>query len=354
MQKKIYLAVFLSLVAPFCLIAGLGASQYVYQNLGTLPDGGSSAARAINEVGQVAGYATTYLNAFHVVLWSPANTLQDLGTLGGNLGFGYGINDAGQVVGESRPPATLDVLAFRWSPEIPMESLGTLGGNNSYARAINNAGQIVGYSNINPQDYHAFLWTQETGMQDLQTLGGKYSTANSVNASGQVVGNSYIDVSTSTAHAFIWTSVTGMRDLGSTLGGANANAMAINNLGQVAGYSSTQSGVNHAFLWSPSMEKMQDLGTLGGDSYAEGINDAGQVVGYSYLQPVGQSAFLWSLQNGMQDLNDLVVNLPAGVKLAAAYDINERGHIVGITSTNRAFRLTPASPTPHIPLLLLD
>jgi probable HAF family extracellular repeat protein len=68
-------------------------------------------------------------------------------------------------------------------------------------------------------------------------------------------------------------------DLG-TLGGATATAQAINNRGQVTGYSATANGDIHAFLWEKGL--MIDLGTLRGnysDAYA--INDLGQVAGQS-------------------------------------------------------------------------
>ena len=42
----------------------------------------------------------------------------------------------------------------------------------------------------------------------------------------------------------------------------------------------------HAFIWSANTG-MQDLGSLGGSSFAQGINASGQVVGY-YLSVLGQ------------------------------------------------------------------
>src|SRR5271165_5942603 len=67
-------------------------------------------------------------------------------------------------------------------------------------------------------------------------------------------------------------------DLG-TLGGTSSFAQAINNSGQIVGYSYMAGNVNmNAFLYCAGA--MTDLGTLGGsDSFALAINGAGQVVG---------------------------------------------------------------------------
>ena len=74
---------------------------------------------------------------------------------------------------------------------------------------------------------------------DLGTLGGSYSYASAVNDSGQVVGYSGTAGSFA-SHAFSWTQKGGMVDLG-TLGGSDgySSASAVNDSGQVVGSSST-------------------------------------------------------------------------------------------------------------------
>jgi probable HAF family extracellular repeat protein len=75
-------------------------------------------------------------------------------------------------------------------------------------------------------------------------------------------------------------------DLG-TLGGLYSSATAINNVGQIVGWSDTAvlpwpSISRHATLWNDGAH-VTYLGTLGGDqSNATGINDSGQVVGWGY------------------------------------------------------------------------
>ena len=144
--------------------------------------------------------------------------------------------------------ATGGAHAFLWTAEDGMIDLGTLGGTRSYARGINDLGQVVGESSMATGGAHAFLWTAEGGMIDLGTLGGARSSAWGINNLGQVVGES--SMATGGAHAFLWTAEDGMTDLGS-LGGLSSAAYGINNLGQVVGEGSYSArGHAHAFLWA--------------------------------------------------------------------------------------------------------
>lgn len=100
-----------------------------------------------------------------------------------------------------------------------------------------------------------------------------------------------------------------LTDLG-TLGGKESAAVAINEHGQIVGYSDTgakENGltISHAFLWQN--RKMTDLGTLGGGrSSAVAINEHGQIIGWSGGQIVGWSdtrtlqthTVLWTLKAG--------------------------------------------------------
>ena len=251
---------------------------------------------AINNAGQVAGSSGDRFAA-RAYLWTPGGAVQDLGTLGGPSSWAYAINELGQVAGVSLT-ADGEQHAFLWNAGAGMLDLGTLpGAISSIARGINDLGQVVGES-IFPWDdpaaakRHAFLWTPGSGMQDLGTLGGQLtsSIAYDVNNAGQVVGRGFlaqwvpppIDPEVG-SRAFLWTADQGMRDLGA-LGDGLTIAYAINDAGTVVGRSAVRGAwaSYHAFSWTPT-EGMRDLGAFayGDSSAALGINSAGQIVVWS-------------------------------------------------------------------------
>lgn len=285
-------------------------------DLGTL-GGNRSIAVAVNDNGEVAGVSTTASGDERAFLWTSSDGMIDLGTLSGafsEIGWtwfsalgspgGPALSDSGQVVGWSET-STGAVHAFSWT-DGSMEDLGTLGGEMSFALSVNTIGQVAGVAQF-PQ--HAFLWTPEAGMVDLGTLGGEASEAVSINDAGQVAGNS--TTAGGESHGFLWTAEEGMIDLGSLgggtsqVGGASVVTLpggpALNESGQVVGSSVTSTGDNHAFSWTAA-GGMIDIGTLGGTSSgAFAVNDEGQVVGISDTSSGDFHAFLWDPPESAQD-----------------------------------------------------
>jgi probable HAF family extracellular repeat protein len=111
-----------------------------------------------------------------------------------------------------------------------------------------------------------------------------------------------------------------LTDLG-TLGGASSQALGINGLGEIVGWSQTSSGVQHGFIWKAG--KMTDVGTLGGPtSTATGINDNDLIVGYSDNTNASTHGFVYSAGT-MTDLGTL------GGSQCFAYGINNSNQITG-------------------------
>jgi probable HAF family extracellular repeat protein len=324
----------------------------------------SSGASSINNRNWVSGFSNLSGDLTqHAVVWAGGETF-DLGTLGGpNSSVSWPNHNDHFVVGIAETPS-LDPLGERWScaaffpsstghtclgfvwHDGVMRPLPTLGGNNGYAAGANRLGQIVGWAEtavhdptcVAPQvlQFEAVIWgPRGNDIQQLPPLAGDPdSAATAINDRGQVVGISgtcYKAVGALSAkHAVLWEDGRAI-DIGNLGGIAWNTPAAINNRGEVAGFSDLPGDDPnhpnfHAFRWT-RRAGIEDLGTLPGDrlSLAFGINDRGQVVGQS-IGGSGSRAFL--RENGvMLDLNALV---PTGSPiLIYANDVNNEGRIVG-------------------------
>jgi probable HAF family extracellular repeat protein len=225
----------------------------------------------------------------------------------------------------------------------------------SEAHGVNNNGQVVGYSVIlRASSEHAFVW-QNGLMVDIGGGEGNASLSRAfgINDGGEIVG----DMAEATEPPLVRHFRRAVRWLGTTpqflsqLPGHNSSsARAINANGQIVGWSGVAStpdnldaiSWSHAALWDAG--SVQDLGTLSGDesSQAIALNDHGQIVGWSGTVNQASSAFLYQCGE-MLDLNALIP-AAAGWQLIEARGINNAGRIVGLGSLGgqlRGFVLQP-------------
>lgn len=153
-----------------------------------------SEAAAINNYGQVIGWADDTSNNDRAFLWDSVNGMQNLGSLGtsgGNYSRAWGVNDAGQVVGKSNN------RAFLWDDINGIQDIGTLGGNYALALDINNDGLIVGVSHNSVSQERAALWDNDT-IIDLNIFLPADSElflltqAIGINDNGQIIGLGYL------------------------------------------------------------------------------------------------------------------------------------------------------------------
>lgn len=169
-------------------------------DLGVLPGDTSSFAQAINNPGQIVGASgyfvwdeptsTAVPVRIRPVLWRQGQI--GLLPMGGLLGGqANDINDEGQIAGNLFTQDAADLLhsvPVLWSNERSEPSvLGSLGGEFGFAWDLNNRGQIVGQSQTENGTVHAFLW-QGGVLTDLGTRGGGWASLWALNNRGQAVG----------------------------------------------------------------------------------------------------------------------------------------------------------------------
>lgn len=288
-------------------------------------------------------------------------TILDLGTLGGSFSLAYAINDRGQIDGFSTLPGDGLTHSFLWKNGV-MTDLGTLGGPNSESFAnLNNAVQVAGTAETSitdPNDENfcsfgtnleclGFVW-QHGIMTPLSTLGGTNGQAAAINNRGQVAGYSETATADPACPApqvlhflpTLWTAGH-PRALPLYSGDTEGAAFWMNNSGQVVGASGVCAPYDpryalplqprHALVWRDG--RPVDLGNLGGqyNNGAFAINDLGQIVGASDLPGDTYQHAFLWQRHAMTDLGTL-----AGDVTSAAVAINNRGQITGVSADANA------------------
>ncbi len=354
----ITLTLFIALAIPVPVVAQ--HHHYKLIDTGTLGGANSSLGfegeRDINNAGTVISLAETtipdptcfFSDCFigHAVQWRH-DTLTNLGALPPVNNSGPAcISDSGIVRGFSEngvtDPQTGDpdfqAVLFQDGRVI---NQGSFGGNESVAIRVNSRGQAAGCAaNTEPDAYgfclgtpqqsRAFLW-QDGTMKDLGTLGGPDALAELVNDRGQVAGWSLTDsivnpaTGIPTQHPFLWENGR-MRDLGTIGGSAVQIINSMNNSGQFVGAMNVAGDQSfHPFFWDG--RSLRDLGTLGGDwASANWVNERGDVVGWAWNSGNQAShAFLWR-KGALIDLGTV-----DGDPNSEAFVVNSSLQVVGAT-----------------------
>lgn len=360
-------------VGMFLVSMGVRAAPlYRVTDLGDLPGGNSfSRAYGINNQGQVVGSGSLGgANPPNAFLWENGvmTHLQDLpGRL--DQGEALAINDNGVIAGVGCGDVNC-TRAVQWqnAASAPVD-LGKLpnGGNAAWAYDINDQGWVVGRSHTSPTIL-ATLWAGGSPV-DVGTPLPIYpvgSRVSGINDAGLMVGSATLGIG-GRNHAVLWGGVGLTIDLG-VLGQTSdvSQAYDINNFNDIVGSSKVDvgsQGVTHATRWKDG--QITDLGDLSPDtvvsSEANAVNDRGQIVGWSYTGTASSRAFLWE-SGAIHDLNELIDPadpLAGKVVLGVAHDINDAGQIVGEgyflegnngSPATHGFLLTPLGPAPPPPV----
>jgi uncharacterized membrane protein len=310
-------------------------------------DGGSpgafSAAAAINDSGEVAGWTNGYFTAS---IWSPDGTRRDLPvSQGTNITRIESLGPGGQLLGALSSLNREGEGALLHSGTTP-EILAP--GASSVAYDINAAGQIVGRFIDRPFLYEGGVLTDLSG--GAYQL---YGAATDINDSGLILGEWPVLVSTETSSSVVNSTFLyrdgQFQDLGVVAGSSYSTAQGLNNDGLVLANMVLSEGWR-AHTWFEG--SWTDIGALPGDtaSYAWGLGESGAVVGISGNRTLrtGNRAFLY--EAGMMfDLTQQLEPGSADWTLTSALGINASGQIAANgcrDGTCRALRLDPIPPVP--------
>jgi probable HAF family extracellular repeat protein len=136
-------------------------------------------------------------------LWRPGQGARDLGTLGGTDANAWAINDYGDITGWAAMPSG-EARPFLWTQAEGMKDLGSLGGGFSEALNLNEHRTVVGLSVDTEGQIQAFVWTARLGLRQLPRGGlGIAAFAEGVNDLNQIVGTMFRD--NGEVLAVVWT-----------------------------------------------------------------------------------------------------------------------------------------------------
>ncbi|MEV0827309.1 hypothetical protein [Nonomuraea rubra] len=173
------------------------------------------------------------------------------------------VNKAGQVAGTHRrtegvglPAEKLTHRAFLWK-DGTVKDLGTLGGDWSQARGLNERGQVVGESALSENGVlqAGFVWSAESGMRRIED-GEGLARPTAINNDGVIIGTHSCRIAYDTAYPSVWTDpAKAPARLPDPAGGVAITANAINSKGEIVGMAIHPGNQPHAVLWKPKSAK---------------------------------------------------------------------------------------------------
>ncbi len=241
----------------------------------------------------------------------------------GGWAFAWGINNLGQVVGQSRGRME-GQKAVLWPVGGGVVDLLN---RDSIAIAINDAGVIVGKFSVGSLNDNAFRW--ESGNWD--SLYPPMRTARSINNLGQIVGYDGSD-------AYLWNN--GEFTTLPSLGGANW-CRDINDVGQIVGSSGTQ---GYPVAWYEGL--LRELPHFGIGAWAQSINGLGDATGKCFLAPGVTRACIWH-NKLLMNLNDLTLEpLQGDWAVEGNAQVNDSGQIASAAVSLSMRRAVPVRLEP--------
>jgi uncharacterized membrane protein len=243
-------------------------------------------------------------------------------------GFGYGINDIGQIVGIDYQNGYYHGFLDTRGVFTTFDSPNAL--NTTDIHGINNLGQIVGFD-----DSGGFLDTGGVFTQ-LKFPSALNATPWGINDSGQIVGDYVTRLGpqkNSLEQGFLYAE--GVYSSISVPDSLSTLPIGINNLGQITGEYVDSADQGHGFLYSAGVFTTIDFPGAYVTSLG-GINDAGQIVGTYFSGnngAIGQSrGFFYSA--GV--FKGIALPPDSFVSETTAYGINNAGQIVGTANFNES------------------
>jgi hypothetical protein len=242
----------------------------------------------------------------------------------------FGINNSGQVVGESVGAVPDDGFLLSGGT---LTAVAPAGSTAASASGINSQGQVVGWYQAGNVESGFLL--SSGAYSNINYPGAALTAAYGINGSGQVVGF-FENQAPGTQSGFLLSG--GVYSSINYPGAIDTSLIGINNSGQIVGTSVVPGAINGFLLSDGNYNLLSVPGTL---TALTGINDIGQVAG-GYSNGGVASGFV--LSGG----NVTSVNYP-GAASTEVYGINDSGQIVGFytTSANPGQRYSfLATPSP--------
>lgn len=335
MGKRIKTNAYALFAALFLFAACLTAQDYVVTDPDTGGILGTGAAFDINESGIATGIGMGLNEFYSGAIWAPGEGTLQLPILEGDeFGEAYDITEAGVIAGTSVNVVKMGSIWFFYNhavtwvdgePILLADVVYNPTGMELWTvTCMNDNGQLCGWGRPDNEPPSHGFYVEDGVAMDL----GQGTMVADINNQGQFVG--YFSAG-GLDHAFVWDDGT-IKDLHDPayILGFYSHATAINECGQVVGYSRVDGVHETATVWENG--EAYSIGTLGGtQSMARDINDHGTIVGVAQLGGGGgMHAFIYR-DGTMLDMNDLIAEPTDSNEwvLWNAHAIANNGTIVG-------------------------